>query len=104
MISVQVVRGAGDKAGTDIADSLLTTNEAARERGRVEIDSACSNRQSVTITGPLLQYIQPGALVAVLETEVEQYNAQVTGWDLRITRDGTSIEADQTVTVERVAR
>lgn len=42
MTDIYVQRGAGDKQGPDIVDSLLTTIPAAQARGRHEINAGTS--------------------------------------------------------------
>lgn len=51
--------------GADISDPLLTTESAANERGRVEIDSVYSNRNNVSIKLTSKDFIQPGQLIEV---------------------------------------
>lgn len=78
MIDIRVCRGGssvsecldGDPLlnwGPDISDALLTTDEAARERGRVEIDKSFSNRNKVDITTFDLSWKQPGTIEQLVD-------------------------------------
>lgn len=51
--------------GGDISDILLSTDEAAIERGRIEIDRQYTNRINSTIALHQTTFIQPGNLIAV---------------------------------------
>lgn len=59
--------------GPDISDVLLSTEEAAEERGRVEIDAAYTNRNDVDIKVPSTEFIQPGGVVAVHDGVSESF-------------------------------
>lgn len=77
MINSRVCRGssvAGEcsdddgnlKWGDDISDALLVTELAARERGRVEIDSSYTNRTMVDLNLHQNSFIQPGQQVTIV--------------------------------------
>ena len=57
MIAITVARAPADRQGPDISDPLLTTDLAARERGRVEIDRASTNRAVVSMSGPYRRFV-----------------------------------------------
>lgn len=49
--------------GDDIQDVLLCTEDAARERGRVEIDENHENKIEVEGALPIMEYIDPESIV-----------------------------------------
>lgn len=53
--------------GDEISDPLLCTEEAAVERGRVEIDAEYSNRLPTNITLHSQTFTQPGSLISVTD-------------------------------------
>lgn len=65
-----VIRGAGDKEGPAIVDRLLTTSEARRERGRIEIDKNCSSRVIRDIQTLYPHWIAPGTFVIIEDAEL----------------------------------
>lgn len=102
MISIIVERSPADRTGADIVDPLLTSEPAALERGRNEIDAQCSDRSIVTATGPHRRWIKPGTLV--------EYHGQRSTWRgniircaITITRDGDNFTADRALEMEREA-
>lgn len=64
IVDIIVVRGAGDKQGTDIEDRLICTVEVALARGRNEFDEN-SGLQSIAITSVLRPLLRPGHLIEV---------------------------------------
>jgi hypothetical protein len=100
MISVTVQRAPADKQGPDISDNLLTSEAAAVERGRNEIDAVCSNRATFTCTGPHRRFVRPGTVV--------EYHGRRATWRgivrrcaITITRNGESFSADRALEIER---
>lgn len=100
MISITVQRFPADKQGPDISDNLLTSEAAAVERGRNEIDAVCSNRSTFTCTGPHRRFVRPGTVV--------EYHGRRATWRgivrrcaITITRDGKSFSADRALEIER---
>lgn len=63
-IDIVVLRGEGDKVGTDIEDPLACTIEVALARGRNELD-ANSGLQSIATSCSLRGTLVPGMLVEV---------------------------------------
>ena len=98
---VEVFRAPGDRTGPEINDSLIATDEAARERGRIEIDRNSTPRELVTLTLPLQSWVQPGVLAEIQDADGGSWRGLVTGCTLSISRDGDSITAEQIVTLER---
>ena len=102
MISIIVERAPADRTGADIVDPLLTSEPAALERGRNEIDAQCSDRVVVNASGPHRRWINPGTLV--------EYHGQRNIWRgiltrcaITITRDGDNFTADRALEMEREA-
>lgn len=76
MVAVKVCRGGSSAIdcsesdpllnwGDDITDALLSSDEVARERGRVEIDTNHVNKLEVVGEIPVMEYIDPESLVQV---------------------------------------
>lgn len=101
-MNIEVVRAPGDRTGPTISDSLLTTDEAGRERGRVEIDRNCSGRELVDMTVPLA-WQQPGGLAAMADADGGAWRGLVTGWRLTLSRESGSYSVESVVTFEREA-
>lgn len=102
MISIIVERSPADRTGEDIVDPLLTSETAALERGRNEIDANSTDRNMVTVTGPHRRWVPPGSLV--------EYHGRRATWRgkiircaITITRDGDSFTADRSLEMEREA-
>nr|WP_321465172.1 hypothetical protein [uncultured Desulfobulbus sp.] len=102
MISILVERLPADRTGDDIVDPLLTSETAALERGRNEIDGQCSDRTLVTVTGPHRRWIQPGRLVRYHGIR-SSWIGLVTRCAITITRNGESFTADRSLEMEREA-
>jgi hypothetical protein len=106
MINVIVCRGAAASAGcplndpnlswgNDISDPLLTTDLAAQERGRVEIDKTYSNRNIDNLVLYQLEYIQPGKMYSLVEP-LSSDTGLVTSFDLTISKTGQNTFTAQT--------
>ena len=100
MITVTVQRDPANRPGPDITDQLLTSDVAARERGRVEIERNGSNRLLVSVAGPYRRWIAPGGLV--------DYHGRRGPWRglvrrcaLTLSREGDSFTADVALELER---
>jgi hypothetical protein len=100
MIAVIVQRQPSDKPGPDITEALLASEEAARERGRVEIDRNSTGRVMVTVSGPHRRFVSPGTLV--------QYHGRRGSWvglirrcAITLSREGDSFTADRSLEIER---
>jgi hypothetical protein len=100
MISLIVERAPADRTGADIVDPLLTSETAALERGRNEIDGSSSHRETVSISGPHRRWISPGGLVEYHGRRAT-WRGMITRCALTITRDGSGFTADRSVEVER---
>jgi hypothetical protein len=98
---IEVFRSPGDRTGPEINDSLISTDEAARERGRIEIDRNSTPRELVTLNLPLTAWVQPGLLAEIQDADGGSWRGLVTGCSLVIGRDGDNMTAEQVVTLER---
>jgi hypothetical protein len=100
MISVIVQRSPGDRPGPDISEPLITSEVAAMERGRVEIDRNSTNREIVTAGGPYRQWLTPGALLA-FHGRRGSWQGMVKRCGLTISREGEQFTATLSVEMER---
>ncbi len=101
MISVTVTRQPADKpAATAITDPLITADNAARERGRNEIDHNSTNRVLVSLTGPYRTFHRPGQLVEY-HGRRETWRGMILRSAVTLTRDGDSFGADMALELER---
>lgn len=103
MIAVIVQRPPADKQGPDISENLITSDPVAIERGRNEIDANCSNRETVTGSGPLQGWIPPGALAEVADMEQAAWRAKVRSCAITLTRGDNDFTADVNLVMERLA-
>lgn len=94
MILINVQRSPADTPGPDIASPLLTSELAARERGRVEIDHESTNRLMVAASGPCRGWVAPGSLV--------EYHGRRGTWRGLVIRCGITISRSEGgITAER---
>ncbi len=112
MIGIKVCRGSsfpgecketGDDAlnwGPDISDVLLVTEEAAKERGRVEIDKGYTNRISsnIDLVSPIFLY--PGSYLGIDENG-EIKNGMIRNLSLSLKKSGETFSTSTSLTVER---
>ena len=101
MLQTIIQRLPGDRPGDDISDPLLTTVEAQMERGRNEIDFHFSNRVKVSGNGPADEYVDPGGLANITDSEKGQYRAMVESCSLVFDIGKKSIQASSSITFER---
>lgn len=94
-------RAPADRPGPDITDPLLTSETAALERGRTEIDANCSDRATVSVSGPHRRWVQAGALVE-FHGRRSTWKGIVNRCALTITRDGDNFTATRSLEIERV--
>ncbi|MGD9948920.1 MAG: hypothetical protein AB7U29_10630 [Desulfobulbus sp.] len=100
MISIIVERAPADRTGDDIVDPLLTTEAAALERGRNEIDAQCSDRTIVSVSGPHRRWIQPGSLVEY-HGRRSTWSGIITRCAITVNRDGDNFTVDRSLEMER---
>ena len=102
-MAVLVQRSPANRQGPDIADPLLVSDLVKIERGRNEIDAACSHREAVTATGPYREFISPGSLVEVADSEQLVWRGMVKVAAITIDRTEEGFAVDINLTIERVA-
>lgn len=101
MISVIVQRGAGDNQGQDISDALISTEEVAIQRGRVEIDRQYTDRVRMSGTTPLISSIKPTAIVGLSDIENGVTNAMVRSFAVSVSVNAGTISAMANIVIER---
>lgn len=110
MIGIKVCRGSSfsgqckesDPAlnwGPDISDSLLSTEDAAFERGAAEINETSTNRTDISFKSNRLDFIQPGSFIGLAE-ENNQKNGIVQSTSITIKRSGNKITANSSFQLE----
>lgn len=102
MISVIVERPPADKQGPNIVDKLITTNAAAIERGRNEIDANCSSRELIKTSSPLDGFIYTGRLIEVSDSELQAWRGMIRSSVINISADNNSFETQTNLTIERI--
>jgi len=100
MISIIVERAPADRTGDDLVDPLLTSEPAARERGRNEIDAQSTDRVIQTASGPHRRWVQPGSLVEY-HGRRGTWRGKLTRCAITLSRDGSSFTADRSLEMER---
>ena len=103
MIAIIVERAPGDKQGPNISDKLITSAQAAVERGRNEIDANFSHRENVSSTGPLAGFIRPGRIVEVADSEQQTWRGMIKSCAINVTASVNSYERIINLTIEREA-
>jgi hypothetical protein len=86
-LTIEVVRGFGDKPGPDIACSIFADQQIFRQVGRVAIDQASQGMKIVTITLPGMRpYIRTGKIIRIVDYGRE-YRARVNSILFSVGRD-----------------
>lgn len=98
-MNVTIRRQPNDKAGPDIVDILLTTEQAGIVRGTSEINHNESSRKIIKGSGPKNTLMFPTKLVEVIKTRV-RYKGILTMYSRSYNRDGTLYTIDSSVTIE----
>lgn len=112
MVAVQVCRepdnpvecGDGDTAlkwGDDIFEPLATTDAAAVERGRVEIDLQHKNKKDVKLKLHSTAFVQPGTIMAIAEVDKVQVG-MANKFTLKVSRTKDTIEVGANIVMERL--
>ena len=101
-MKIEVTRPPADRQGPDIVDILLTTEPAALERGRQDIDRTSTNRLSERGTCPQLPAMATGSLLNVT-TNRGAWRGKMTFYALTIDigEDGREFTATTSVAIER---
>lgn len=96
---ITVKTGAANKKAPDITDELLTTTEAALERGRTELYNEM-NAYLTTLQLPFKQLMPTGSLCEVHNlANNEVYRGKITSISIAISENGI----DQRIEVEHPA-
>lgn len=87
-MQIRVIRGAGDKQGSDITDPLITDNAVGVARGTKEINESVS-KKIVDANCPLSDHTYTGTFCQV-STSRERYRGKVTFFSQTIDIDTKS--------------
>lgn len=98
-MDITISREPRDKAGPDIVDVLLTTEEAAKHRARAEINHNSSSRKSINGNGPKNTLMYPTKLVEVIKKRA-RYKGILVMYSRSYNRDGNQFTIDSAVTIE----
>lgn len=86
-LSVEVLRGAGDKPGPEIVCSYFSSELVFRQVGRVEIDKSEPGLKIVTMTLPgIRQHVRRGRIIRIIDGGHE-YRGQVKSTLYQVGRD-----------------
>lgn len=86
MITITVIRGAGDRPGQPITDPLIAGSEAAaRARANAELDASGSQRERVTLEITPQAGLAPGQVVEVREIGKAPWRGMLTAIRMEIT-------------------
>ena len=85
--------------GPNISDSLLSTDKAALERGRVEIERSYTNRKIISLDILKLDFNQPNQLTAITDIFSNEQGL-LNSFSLAISRSGSKLSVKASATVE----
>ena len=102
-INVIVIRDAGDVPASDIIDPLITTEEVAVQRGTQFIDTMHKSRMLATVNGPFREWMAPGSLLEIVDSELASYKTLLTDMTISITKGETSFTVDSNISWERIS-
>lgn len=100
-INVITQRDDGTSPGDDIINPLISTESVAIAAGTQYLDANHLNKSNIKTNGPLRDWIAPGSLSEVIDSQAESYKALVTGISIKITKTGNSFTADANLTLEK---
>lgn len=101
-ISIIVERNPANKQGADIIDSLISSNEQAKQLGRMHIDTNSTNRFIVSGSSPISAYMEPGGIVQVIDLQKGKYNSMLNNYSASITKQSDSkFTAVTSISIER---
>lgn len=98
MSSIVVIRGAGDRKGSDITEPLLYSLEAKLARGTAEMDEHSEEQQVVDLTITYRPGVRMGQLVEVNDS------IQGATWRGKITGIAHAMDGTQVLTTLNVLR
>ncbi len=88
--------------GADISDPLLSTEEAAKERGRVEIEKSYTNRKLISLDILNLDFNQPNQLSELIDLFSNQKGLLISS-SISISKSGKGLSAKSTANIEVAA-
>lgn len=111
MIGIKVCRGSSFPGqclesdedlnwGDDISEVLLTNEDVALERGRVEIDSVYTNRIDSSISISSRIYVAPGSFIGINDDGLIQ-NGMLKTIRLSLKKNDASFTTSTAMTIER---
>lgn len=101
-INVIVQRDAGDVPAADIIDPLLTSENVAIQRGTQYIDANNKSKTILSINGPYHQWMAPGSLLEVTDSDFASYKALLTGMGLEIQKSDSGFTVDCNCVMEKI--
>ena len=101
-INVITQRDDGASPGDDIINPLITMESVAISAGTQYLDANHLNRSTIQTNGPLRDWIAPGSLSEVIDSQAESYKALITGISIKITKTGEAFTADENLTLEKI--
>jgi|LGVC01.1.fsa_nt_gb hypothetical protein len=102
-INVIVMRDEGNVPAPDIVDALVTTEEVAVSRGTQFIDANHRSKMLAAANSPFTQWIAPGSLLEITDSEFVAYKALVTDITLSISKNKAEYTMDANMMWETVA-
>lgn len=101
-ISVIVQRDSGDVPAPDTIDPLLTSEDVAISRGTQYIDANHKSKTIISTNGPYHQWMAPGSLVEVTDSDFASYKAILIGMGLEINKSDSGFTVDANCMIEKV--
>ena len=86
--------------GSDISDQLLSTEEAALERGRIELDKQFSNRRDCNLALHQTTFMQPGVIIATMNVDAIE-KGRLSRLSINVQRSGDSLIVGSDVSMEK---
>lgn len=101
-ISVIIQRDDGDVPAPDIIDPLLTSEDVAIQRGTQYIDANHKSKTVLSTNGPYHQWMHPGSLLEVVDSDFAAYKAILTGMGLEIQKSDSGFSVDANCQIEKL--
>lgn len=86
--------------GADVSNELLSTEESALERGRIEIDRQYTNRKNCNLDLHQTAFMQPGIAIATLNVEQMEVG-RLNQISITVQKSGDTITAGTEATMEK---
>ena len=100
MVDIVVIRGAGDRPGDDIVDTLIVSVPVALSRGRSELDEGAL--ADAPVLDCALQDIRLGQLIEVDDSALGVWRGKVTGVSHQVDSDDEgNISASTTINLRK---